>query len=664
MRLRGLRHGGEQHGGGTGNQQRGGGKSRLHTGSVVNELGFESVHQRRHHGQCRGDADQHGGADENGVPGVRVVAARERLHRVSAGNGGGDKQAGLPGAGENLEEGFILRCAPGQFLAQPEQHVDCIVRADADGERGGERDGDIQAQAHQSEQPHVDQHGEQQRRNHQHAGRERTEHQCRDHEYHAGDLDDVQDFILDDDLGDGGRLRHAATDVDLDVGRKLLPGEHFHFVPHLDHVHGAVAVREHHHVGQLIVVIDISVEIARLAGHRVEQQILGDGGLAVGNLEVGRIVVVHRLVHALDELGERHDLADMRLRHDEGLQLVHRLQHRRILDRVGFVALDQYVDVVGAGHAFVERAVILQQLQIGIEVLLQRAFHRQAAHAKTGDHDHDAGNDEYPVAIRAGDGSRVKRREPVPEALFAFHFRFVLARRRQNSAKRRNQRHFHHQHAQDAHARKDAEYADGNNVEYHQRQKSAHRHRAGEQHDRPDFHDRVDHRLAACRARLELGQCRARIEPVVLLVIAFQHLHRMPGANGQDQDRRRHVENIQRNVGQPHEALRPLHGNQWRDQWQNQPLQGAEGFKVDQPDDHQRGQHQHWRAPGEFLEHRQEGRIAADHDVNRVVPLGIDDGLDLVGHEGEPAADFLAVGFFPVADFGQNHGGLEIVGYH
>jgi hypothetical protein len=58
------------------------------------------------------------------------------------------------------------------------------------------------------------------------------------------------------------------------------------------------------------------------------------------------------------------------------------------------------------------------------------------------------------------------------------------------------------------------------------------------------------------------------------------------------------------------------HRDQWRDQRQDQALQRAESFPMDQADHHQRRQHQHRCAPGKAFEHRQQRRVTAHNDID------------------------------------------------
>ena len=195
---------------------------------------------------------------------------------------------------------------------------------------------------------------------------------------------------------------------------------------------------EHHHIGQAIIVIDIGIEIARLAGHRIQQQIFGNRFLLVGNLEECRIVAVHRLIHALDEFRDRHHFADVGLPGDKFLQLVHRFQHGRIFDRVRLIAFDKQINVIGARHALIEFRVTLQQRQARIKVFFQRTFNGKAVHTEQRDNNGDTGHDKDAITLRAQQSIGIKIREAIPKAFFALHPRFLLARRWQYRTQRGN----------------------------------------------------------------------------------------------------------------------------------------------------------------------------------------------------------------------------------
>ena len=234
------------------------------------------------------------------------------------------------------------------------------------------------------------------------------------------------------------------------------------------HVCGAVAVGKDHHIGQAVVVVHIRVKVTGFAGHGVEQQVFSDGFLLIRNLEEFRLVRVHRLVHAFDELGNRHDLANIRTCRQIDLQLINRFEYSRILDGVWLVAFNQQVNIVRTGHAFVELFVSHQQRQIRIEVFFQRTFNTQLSHTGQCQCNQNTYDHENFVAVRADQGVGVEIGDAVPEALFALHAGFFFAGSGENRTQRGNESHLYDQHAENTDAGKNTEHADGHNVKNHQ----------------------------------------------------------------------------------------------------------------------------------------------------------------------------------------------------
>ena len=135
--------------------------------------------------------------------------------------------------------------------------------------------------------------------------------------------------------------RHTPAETDCYGIGQFLFGEVFQFRNQLLNVGAAVRFEEYGQVGDFIVVIDVGVEVARLAGHGIEKQILGNQLLTVRNhIELG-IVGIHRLIHTLNEIGNRKRFSHIRLRFGEALRRLNAFQHAGIFNRVGVLALNE-----------------------------------------------------------------------------------------------------------------------------------------------------------------------------------------------------------------------------------------------------------------------------------------------------------------------------------
>ena len=122
------------------------------------------------------------------------------------------------------------------------------------------------------------------------------------------------------------------------------------------------------------------------------------------------------------------------------------------------------------------------------------------------------------------------------------------------------------------------------------------RDRPRRQHDDADLDRRLDDRDAVVlRRRAARAGRRARAR--VLLVVALEDLHRVAGADRQQQDRRHDVPGIHRRADEAHQAQRPDDAHDRRDQRDDHPLQRAERAVV-QVADHRQRQHEQQRRPG------------------------------------------------------------------
>ena len=185
------------------------------------------------------------------------------------------------------------------------------------------------------------------------------------------------------------------------------------------------------------------------------------------------------------------------------------------------------------------------------------------------------------MAIGSQQQVGIEMRDTVPEALFALHAGFFFTWRRQHSTQGRNEGHFNDQNTQDAYAGKNTKNANRHDIENHQRQKSCGSDQSGSQHHRADFHNRFDDGQSVC---LFGGQIRILPQHVIFFVVALEHLYRVSRADGQNQNRRGHIKNIERHIGQSHQSLTPRDGNNRCQQRQDQPLYRAERFIVNHAD--------------------------------------------------------------------------------
>ena len=116
---------------------------------------------------------------------------------------------------------------------------------------------------------------------------------------------------------------------------KLTDGEVADNVDNPRHIPGAIGAQKHYYVGMLVVVVHDFVEIIRIPGERVQQQILGDeilGGR--DDFHIGAILV-HNPVHPFDIFRERQGAAHDRVLLNRRLQAVQLIeQDRRYKQRV------------------------------------------------------------------------------------------------------------------------------------------------------------------------------------------------------------------------------------------------------------------------------------------------------------------------------------------
>ena len=122
---------------------------------------------------------------------------------------------------------------------------------------------------------------------------------------------------------------HVSAETYRHVGPELRMGEGGQPVDQLLDIGVAAGLQQDDHLGGAVIVVDIGVEVAGLAGDRIEEQVLRDQFLVVGQHVEGRIVAVHRQVHALQEIDDRQRLADEGLLLGEALGFLDRSQHLR-----------------------------------------------------------------------------------------------------------------------------------------------------------------------------------------------------------------------------------------------------------------------------------------------------------------------------------------------
>ena len=90
---------------------------------------------------------------------------------------------------------------------------------------------------------------------------------------------------------------------------------------------------------------------------------------------------------------------------------------------------------------------------------------------------------------------------------------------------------------------------------------------------------------------------RALAQAAVLLVVALEDLHRMAGADRQQQDGRHDVPGIHGRADEPHQPERPDDAHDRGDQRNDHALQRAEGAVVQVADHRQRQHEEHGHAP-------------------------------------------------------------------
>src|SRR5580704_2247036 len=111
----------------------------------------------------------------------------------------------------------------------------------------------------------------------------------------------------------------------------------------------------------------------------------------------------------------------------------------------------------------------------------------------------------------------------------------VRRRRRHQDADGGDEGHLDGQRRDDPERRAEAEVLDGGEPEGRQRAEAERRDGPRRQHDQPDLGRRLDDRQPVVLLRRQIGA--RSLQPVVLLVVALEDLHRVPGADRQQQDR-------------------------------------------------------------------------------------------------------------------------------
>ena len=299
---------------------------------------------------------------------MQIESDREQQHAIADGDRGRDKQTGFARRAQHQPHRVCFAQAVSQFFAQSEDKIDRVVCAYAHRHRRAQRIADIQIDAGITHHAEIAYDCHDQRQQHHQAGQQRTEHQRGDDEHHRPDLHDVEYLAMHHHFVERRTLRHAATDVQRGAVAQSFCGEGLELGQQCFYVGTAVGLQESRHVRHSIIVVNVGIKIARLARHRIQQQILRDQIPVFRYLVERWIVAVHRLIHALDEVGHRYGLADIRLLIEKLLDLVHRLQHLGILDRIFVPAFDQQGQGVGAADMLVQELVIQPEWQIFCEI--------------------------------------------------------------------------------------------------------------------------------------------------------------------------------------------------------------------------------------------------------------------------------------------------------
>ena len=108
----------------------------------------------------------------------------------------------------------------------------------------------------------------------------------------------------------------------------------------------------------MIIVIHEVVKILRVTGDGIEQQILSNELAAVGYDIVGRVIAVHGLIHALEQVGDRLRFADMRLPIKKSLQRCDGVHGLGIFQAILALPLYHEKDGAGSAEACIQRGII------------------------------------------------------------------------------------------------------------------------------------------------------------------------------------------------------------------------------------------------------------------------------------------------------------------
>ncbi len=161
----------------------------------------------------------------------------------------------------------------------------------------------------------------------------------------------------------------------------------------------------------LEIVGDKGVQFIAAAGKGIEEQVLGHKVLGVGYGIKGRVAAIHGLVHPLDEIHNGYNLADPVDPLQLVLEFVHGPQHRRVLDIVCLLPLEDHVVLRCAPEIVVQDLVRVSDGAAFLEVFRQvHVAPHVPAHHEGCNEDHQGDREDPPLLVEAYVGETLQDR--------------------------------------------------------------------------------------------------------------------------------------------------------------------------------------------------------------------------------------------------------------
>ncbi len=261
---------------------------------------------------------------------------------------------------------------------------------------------------------------------------------------------------------------------------------------------------------------------------------MGDQVPAGREAVVLRIVPVHRLVHALDKIGERLGLADIRLAFEKGLQIRDGLQHLGVFDPVLSLGLHEKLKRICTPKGGVEDAIVDPHCAGRLFIELEVVVNAQEQSAGPDGQQQCNSPAEKPARPAADQLGCQALQEAIQHAGLLLPQSFAHPGRPEEGPERRDEAHLQEHGGQHATAGANAEVLHHRNSSARQREESKRRDQPRGDHHRSDTDHGFHHRPPV---GVPGGQA-FRAQAVVLLVVALQDLNRMPRGHGENENGR------------------------------------------------------------------------------------------------------------------------------